>query len=188
MTIKKKWYQILAPEMFKYKVVGETPTADAKHLAGRTLEVNAMDVLENYSRFFVKLRFRIVSTENAKARTELIGHSVMNERIYRMVQRRGRRVDIVQDITTKDGIKLRVKSVFMLIRRVGTSIKNLTRAQAKELVEESLKDKTFEEIMSMILKGDLQKEIKKKVSKIYPTGNVEIRKTEVLEKVKAVAA
>lgn len=180
MTLKKQWYEIVAPEMFNSVVVGETPAADAKQLIGRMIEVSMVDIVQDFQRFFVKLRLRIVRVENGKAYTQLVGHRVIGERIYRMVQRRGRRVDVVQDITTKDGARLRIKTVFMLNRRVGTSLKDAARAAVRRFVGEFAPGQNFEDLMGMIIDGAVQRDIKKVASKIYPTGNAEIRATEVL--------
>ena len=104
-----------------------------------------------------------------------------------MVQRHGRRVDVVQDVTTKDGVKMRMKTVFMLIRRVGTSTKNAARSMAREEIDAIAKEKKFEELMDMIIKGEMQMHLKRFCSKVYPVGNMEVRKTEMFEEKKVAA-
>lgn len=181
MAVKKKWFEIVAPEQFGAAVVGETPAVDAKQLVGRTVDISLMEISRDYSNFYIKLLLQIDRIEGNKAFTKLVGHDTIRERIYRMVQRYARRVDVIQDITTKDGQKVRLKTVFVLIRRVGTSIKDSSRAEAKKLIEDMVKKKTLDELIQMIISGDIQKTIKKNISKIYPVGNVEIRKSKVME-------
>ena len=187
MAVKKIWYEVMAPEMFGGKQIGETLAADPKQLIGRTLNVSLMDISRNYSKFFVKLRIRIDSIDGNKASTKLVGHECMRERIYRMVQRHGRRVDAVQDVVTKDGAHVRVKTVFMLIKRVGGSTKNDTRKLAVDLIEEAAKKIKLEDFINSIIAGDLQHKLKKDCSKIYPVGSIEIHKTEIVDE-KTVAA
>jgi len=185
MAVRKTWYEIIAPKMFGSGVIGETLAADSRQLVGRMMDVSLIDISRNYSKFYVKVRLRIDSVEGGKAHTKLVGHDVMRERVYRMVQRHGRRVDAIQDVVTKDGARLRVKTVFMLIKRVGTSTKDATRRLAAELVEEAAKKSTFEGLMNAIIAGDLQHSMKKACSRLYPVGSLEIRRTELLEKVEA---
>jgi small subunit ribosomal protein S3Ae len=147
-----------------------------------------MELSRNYSQFYIKLNLKVDRVEGSKAFTIFMGHDIMRERVYRMVQRHGRRIDVVQDVTTKDGVKLRIKTVFMLIRRVGTSTKNSARFLAREAIDEIAKEKKFEDLMDMIIKGELQMQLKRHCSKVYPVGNMEIRKTEIMEEKKAVAA
>ena len=185
MAVKKTWYEIVAPEMFGGKPIGETLAADSRQLVGRKIDVSLMDISRNYSKFFVKVRLQIDKIDGNKAHTKLVGHDVLRERIYRMVQRHGRRVDAIQDVRTKDGVHIRVKTVFMLIKRVGSSTKNATRKMAHDMIEEAASKATFEEFINAIIEGNLQHKLKKDCSKVYPIGSIEIRRTELLEKVAA---
>ncbi len=184
MALKKQWYEIVAPKMFGERVVGETLAVEPKQLVGRTLQVNLMELVNDYSKFYIKIDLQIDSVQGQKAYTKMIGHDIMTEHIYRMVQRHGRRVDIIQDLTTKDDVRVRVKTVFVLLRRVGTSMKEATRKVGKEKVEEIVKDVTFEELVQMIIRGELAGEVRRACNKVYPVASIEIRKTEVLQEKK----
>ncbi len=180
MALKKQWYEIISPKAFGEKTLGETPAADPKSLIGRRIAVSLLELSRDYQKFYIKLLFQVDSVQGTKAHTRVVGHDIMRERIYRMVQRRVRRVDAIQDVTTKDGAKVRIKTVFVLIRRVGTSIKSATRKKAKEIIDASAKEKTLEELIQMMILGELQQTIRKECSKISPLGNIEIRKSEIV--------
>ncbi len=179
MALKKQWYEIVAPKMFGEKVVGETLAIDSKNLVGRKLQVNLMELERNHGRFFVKLNLLVESVEGSKAFTRLVGHEVMGERIYRMIQRRVRRVDTIQDVVTKDQKKVRVKTIFVLMRRVNTSTKDASRAKMRELVEAACAEMELEDLMKSVVAGKLQDKLRKECSKVYPIGDLEIRKTEI---------
>ncbi len=178
MAVKKQWYEIIAPEMFGGKAIAETLSSDPRKLVGRKLRVSLVEISRDYSKFYFKVILQIEKVEEHKALTKLIGHECLRERVYRMVQRHGRRVDVVQDVETKDGKKIRVKSVFMLIRRVGNSAKNSARKTAKDIIEDLAKKSTSEEFINAIIAGDIQHKLKKECNKVYPIGSVEVRKTE----------
>ena len=180
MALKKQWYEIISPKAFGEKVLGETLSSDPKNLIDRRMAVSLLELSRDYSRFYMKLIFQVDDVQGNKAHTKLVGHDIMRERIYRMVQRRVRRVDVIQDVRTKDDLKVRLKTVFVLIRRVGTSIKSATRQKAKEIIEAEVKEKTFEDIVRSIISGDLQQLVKKECSKISTIGNIEIRKSEII--------
>ena len=180
MAVKKQWYEIIAPKMFGAPVIAETLAADPKQLVGRTLYVSLPEISEDFAKFYVKLKLQVDAIEGTKANTKLVGHDVMRERIYRMVQRYIRRVDCIQDVTTKDGVKLRVKTLLILIKRVGTSRKDAVRVMCKKYVAEVASETDCEDLMFMIIKGELQQMVRRHCSKAYPVGNIEIRKTEVL--------
>lgn len=181
MALKKQWYEIIAPKLFGGKVIGETLAVEPKSLIGRMLEVSLLEVTRDYSKFYIKLRFRIDKVDGQKALTTFIGHDTMRERVYRMVQRYGRRVDVIEDITTKDGVSMRIKIVFVLLKRVGTSMKDATRKVAREKVVEIASNTNFEELINMIIKGDVAQQIKRACDKVYPIASIEVHKSEILE-------
>src|SRR3989338_1330779 len=178
--LKKQWYDIVAPEMFGSVVVGETPAADPAGLSGRVVEVSLMEISRDFQKFYIKLIFKVTSVDGNRALTKFVGHDCVYERISRMVQRHSRRVDIVQDVATKDGAKLRAKTIFILRKRVNNSIKSAARKVAKEMIEKAAAGSTLQELIESIIKGDLQLIVKKQCSRIYPVTNIEIRKTEML--------
>ncbi len=180
MALKKKWYEIISPKMFGEKKVGETLSVDPSSLIGRKLEVSMLELSDSYQKFYVKACFQIVHVEGDRALTKFVGHDIMRERLYRMVQRYGRRVDCMQNVVTKDGVGIRVKTVFMLIKRVGTSLKNSCRTYAAEVIDSIAKETNFEEFIRMVIDGDLQQQVRREVTKVYPVGGIEVRKTEVL--------
>ncbi len=184
MAAKKKWYEVYAPKLFGGKLIAETPSFDASKLIGRKIEANVMTLLKEYSRFFVKLFFKIDKVDDTKAYTKFTGFECMRERIYRMVQRRSRRVDLIHYVTTKDGKKLRVKIIFILIRRVNTSTKSASRAEMKKYIEDYAGKKNFEDFVIEAIKGVVQEKAKKACSKVYPIGDIEIRKVELIEEKK----
>jgi ribosomal protein S3AE len=163
-------------------------SSDPKSLVGRRIVVSLVELSKDFSKFYFKINFQVDKVDGNKAMTKLVGHECMRERVYRMVQRHGRRVDVVQDITTKDGVKIRVKTVFMLIKRVGKAKKDNSRKIAKDIVEKIVKESTFDELVSDIISGDLQHEIRKECNKVYPIGSIEIRKTEIAPEKKLAAA
>jgi small subunit ribosomal protein S3Ae len=184
MALKKQWYDIIAPKMFGEKVVGETLSVDPKYVLGRTVDVTLMDISKDYSKFYMKLNFQVERIEGQKAFTKFIGHDTMRERIFRMVQRRSRKIEAIIDTTTKDGVNIRLKSVFVLIRRVGTSVKNQTRAKAKEVLEKTANESTLEDLIKLILSGELAAQIRKECKKISPVGDSEIRQSQILKEKK----
>ena len=180
MAVKKTWYEIISPSMFGSVSIGETMAFEPKNLIGRKIKVNITELGKQYQKFFMKLIFKIDNIEGSKAHTNFVGHEVTTERIYRMVQRRVRRVDCIVDTKTSDNVKIRLKVILILVRRVGTSVKNDARAKAKESVERLVKDMTLEALVKSMIEDQLQKNIREECKKIYPVGQIEVRKSEVM--------
>jgi len=180
MALKKTWYEIVAPKMFDEAVIGHTLASDPKQLKNRKIKISLADINRSYSKFYMKMHFQIHDVKGTKALSKFTGHNCTTERMYRMVQRRTRRVDAVQKCTTKDDVKIRIKSILILVKRTSTSTKDSVRTKMKDVVENYVKQKSLEELMKDIINDELQKKIRSECKKIYPVGAVEIRSSEVL--------
>ena len=179
---KKKWFDILAPELFGNKVVGQTLSSDQSLLVGRTTRIGLTDLVSDISRFFIKLKFKIIRVDGSKCYTKFHALECTHERLYRMVQRRRKKIETIQDTQTKDGTRLRLKTVAVTTRNVNTSIKNRTRAFIREYMDKKVSSESLDGILMKIITAEIQKQIKSKCKKIYPIADIEIRKVEVLDK------
>ena len=127
----------------------------------------------------MKFFFRIKKVEGDKAFTEFDGSECMRDYVSRMVVRRVRRIDTVQDLVTKDGKKITVKGL-AVSRRIKSNIQKTIRVKVKEMIKAEVESSTFDEFIRGILSDELKNKILREGRKIYPIRNFEIRKTEVI--------
>jgi small subunit ribosomal protein S3Ae len=176
----KEWFSIVAPKYLNEKEIGKTITSDPKTLINRRIIVSAVDLTNDLSKYYLKVGLRINKIEGNKALTEFDSSECLRDYISRMVVRRVRRVDTVQDLITKDGKKIRVKGIAIIPRRVKSSIQKKVRAKIVELIKAEVENSTLEEFVKKIFSEEIKNKILKEVGKIYPLRNFEIRKTEIL--------
>jgi len=178
----KEWYVMIAPKMFKEKVIGETPVGDPKTLIGRRIDVHLIKLINDLSKYYIKFYFKVNDVKQNKAYTEFAGLECLTDYISRLIRYGIKRVDIIQDLTTKDGAKIRVKTIVITRKKmkksVETSLKEFVEDKIKKEVESSNLDGFIEKIINDTLKNSMVKE----GSKIYPIRTFEIRKIERLSK------
>ena len=184
MAVRKQWLKIMAPAQFGNKIIGETRASDPAQVVGRVLEVSLVELVNDLSKFYIKVKLRITDVEGDTCYTEIIGHDCMRERIYRLVQRRTTRLDAIRDIITKDGRPIRVKVVAILGRYATAKVKHAVRADIFSYID-SLSGLEFDRIMDMVFSGEMNREIKKIAGKHYPTYAVEVRRIHTLTERKA---
>ena len=176
----KEWYTIISPKMFGEKEIGKTFAGEPETLVGRKIYLSALDLTNNINKYYLKFSFKISKVDGNKTFTEFYGSECLQDYISRMVVRRVRRIDTVQDLTTKDGIKLRVKGIAVISRRakssIEVSISNRIKEVLKQEVEKTERDKLVEEILS----DELRMKVLTETRKIYPVRNFEIRKIETV--------
>lgn len=176
---KKQWIRILAPSYFNEKEIGETLVSEPEEALGRRLTISVVDLTEDYNKYYMKISFMINKVENSTAYTEFDGIECLADYISRMVLRRVTRIDVVQDLLTKDNVKLRVKSLVVVYRKVTRAIQKAIREKVEKMVENFVKNSTIEEFVKKVLNDEFKKKILSETRKIYPVRYFEFRKVEV---------
>ena len=175
----KAWYTILAPKEFGEVEIGETPASEAKEVVGRTVEVAANELAKGKGLNHVKLILEIENVAGTNAKTRIAGYEVVRSYIRSIVRRRRKRIDLVKDFTF-DKRKLRVKLIAMAIGKCYMKQEKDMRHAMEEVLDASVKGKTVEEFIASALNREIQDAIKEKTKKVFPIGNIEIRKIQFL--------
>jgi len=178
----KEWYNLIAPKLFKEKVIGETPAGEEKTLMGRVVEVHLINLIDDLSKYYMKLYFKVNDIKEKNAYTEFAGLECLRDYISRMIRYGIKRIDTVQDLVTEDKKKIRVKTIIITSKKIKknvvTTLKTFVEAELKKEVESNKLDKLIEEIIDDTIKRTVMNE----GDKIYPIRSFEIRKIETLNK------
>ena len=176
----KEWYTIVAPKIFGEKVIGQTPVGDPQSLKKRVITVSLINLVSDPSKYYLKFSFKVKEIKEKKALTEFHGFEVLRDYISRMIRHGILRIDNIHDITTKDGVKIRVKTITLTSRKAKKIIEINLRKFIHEKLEKEISDMNLHEFIKRILDDSLKKELINEGSKIYPIYNFEMRKVERL--------
>lgn len=185
---EKVWYQILAPDYFENKVIGETPASAPELLIGRTVEPTLYDLTGNFDQIHVKIRFKITEVVGQQAHTVFHGHEWSSDYLRGLVRRGTSRIDWIGPILTKDDYLMRISVIVFTTSRSKTSQEHAVRKEIEKVIRAHAKKHTFNELVQKVILGDLASEVFEKVKKIVPIRQCETRKSKVLkgpEEVKA---
>lgn len=184
MAIKKskskEWFTIVTPEYFDEKEIGRTMATDPNTIINRRIVVSLMELANNFSKYYMKFIFRITKINGNKAITEFDGSECLRDYISRMVLRRIRRVDTIQDLTTKDDVKIRVKGLAIVSSKTKTNVRDIIRNSIREMVKKEVESLTLEDFIKKIISDEFKNRVLQEARKIYPVRNFEIRKTEII--------
>jgi len=179
-TKSKAWYTIVSPEIFGSREMGKTTSADPSYLKGRKVVASAVEVTNNFNKYYMKFKFRINELQGDRAITEFDGSECMRDYISRMVIRYVRRIDSVQDLETRDGVRLRVKTIAIVSKKMKSSIVKIVRKRMQELMADELRKSTLGDFVERMIDDKSKARVLNEIRRIYPVRNFEIRKTEVL--------
>jgi len=176
----KRWFTVLASSAFGFAELGLIPANDEKSIIGRTMEVSFYDITKDISQLPIKLKFQIVKADGDAAYTQFKGFELTRDYIRSIVRRGTSRVDAIKDITTKDGVRLRVMTMAVTQNRVKTSQMKAIREVMFEIIDEKAKALNFDEFIQESVLGRIATEIQARAKKIYPIKKAEVRKIKVL--------
>jgi small subunit ribosomal protein S3Ae len=181
----KKWYEILAPSVFGEVKIGETPASDPASLKGRVVETTMKDLTGDFTKQHIKLKFQITEVRGDKAYTVFKGQSLSREYMRSQIRRKSTRVEGIVDVTTRDGHKLRVRSIALALGRLQTSQAKAIRKVMANIIIDTAGKEDLDSFIQDVVQGKISVNMYKAASKIYPLKRVEIRKIKVLESIAA---
>jgi len=176
----KEWYVLVAPKLFKEKEIGETPVGDAKTLIGRKIETYLINLIDDLSKYYLKFHFKVKEIEDNKAKTEFAGLECLRDYISRMIRYGIVRIDTIQDLTTSDKVKLRVKTITITSKKIRKNVEISLKRFVEEKIKKNVESTKLDDLIKKIITDDLKRNILNEGSKIYPVRTFEVRKVERL--------
>ncbi len=161
--------------------MGKTTANTPESLIGKTINLSAVELTNDINKYYLKLKFKINSVNGDKAFTQFYGSECLQDYISRMVLHRIRRIDSVQDLTTTDKVKLRVKGLTIVSKRVKSSITVKIREFVAGVMKKEVEESTLDEFLQKMLSNEIKNKILREGRRIYPIRNFEVRKTEIIQ-------
>ena len=185
---EKRWYTIMAPEMFDRAELGETPADEPEQVYDRTIQTTLGELQNDPSENNTKLTFQISDVGSDTAYTEFVQHELTRDYLRSLTRRGTSKVDAFITVLTTDDYRVQVQPVAYTTKSADHSQEHAIRKTMIELVEEAAEERTFEGLVDSIVEGRLSSAIYGEAKTIYPLRRVEIQKTRVEAKPEEVAA
>ncbi len=180
--LKKKFpVEFIAPEVFNSKSLGQSNVSDLNGTVGRTIKMNMMYVAENVKFQNARVTFKVIEVSSGKAKTQISKYEQIPYYLSRFVKKGSDLVELNVEHTSKDAIK--TLSKLFIVTRDNASELVLTeiRAKAKELVQKEVKSSNYEDLVSNVVYGKIQNNLRNELKKITPIKVFEFRKLEMLD-------
>ena len=174
--VKKKWVRInSSKQFFKGQEIGESYTADPQKVVGKVVKVNLMNLTGDPKKQSFNARFKVTKSEDTGAEADFIGYTMASSQVKRIVRRSTNKIEDSFVIKTKDNASVRIKPLMVTRNATNNSVLTAIRKKSKEFITERSKAVDYTALVSEILAGKLQKDLRMSLKKIYPTNVVEIR-------------
>jgi len=176
----KDWYFIVAPPYFGGTELGSVPADETSRLVGRVVDSTLYDLTNDFAHQYLKMYFQVSNIEGKTAHTVFKGHEYSRDYLRSLVRRRTTRIDIINNITTKDGYQLRLAVCAFTLSRIRTTQEHAIRAIMKRIVEEKSRELSFDQYVQEIVLGKIASDIYNEAKKVAPLRHVGIRKSKLV--------
>jgi len=175
----KSWYKVFAPEVLGKTYIGDTIANDPENVVGRVMQTTLGEIINDYARQNVKMKFRIANVAGDSAYTEFVGHEVARDYLRSMIKRRTSRIDCHVPITTKDGKRVDLTVTCFTLTRANLSQAHEIRSIISSMVSKMGSEADMNGIINGIVNGDFSREVFKAVKPVFPVRRVEIIKSKL---------
>lgn len=179
----KSWYSIIAPEAFDSKEIGQLVSSDEANLMNRKVKIGLGDMLGSFSQSasYTVLYFRVKEVKGKSAHAIFIGHELVPGYMRTLARRRRSIMNQVDDVTTRDGVQLRIKTICVSGLKVSEGVRADVRKAISATVQSLAKQTDFATLVQEMVFGKFSAKIFNSVKKIGPLKRVEVRKSELRE-------
>jgi small subunit ribosomal protein S3Ae len=175
----KSWYKVYAPDNLGKAYIGDTIANDPESVVGRIMQTTLGEIINDYARQNVKMKFRVANVTGDAAYTEFVGHELTRDYLRSLVKRRTSRIDCHVPVTTKDGKKVDLTVTCYTLTRANLSQTHAIRGLMAKKVQDMAKEGDFNALLNGIVTGEISKEIFKIVKPLFPVRRVEVIKSKV---------
>ena len=175
----KSWYKVYTPETLGKVYIGDTIANDPESVVGRIMQTTLGEIINDYGRQNVKMKFRVATVTGDAAYTEFVGHELTRDYLRSLVKRRTSRIDSHIPVMTKDGKKVDLTVTCYTLTRANLSQTHAIRGLIVQKVGGMAREVDFNALLNGIVTGELSKELFKAVKPLFPVRRVEIIKSRV---------
>lgn len=175
----KSWYKVYTPEVLGKTYIGDTIANDANSVVGRIMQTTLGEIINDYAKQNVKMKFRIATVAGDSAYTEFLGHELTRDYMRSMIKRRTSRIDCHVPVTTKDGKMMELTVTCFTLTRANLSQIHAIRGLIIGMVSKIGTESEMNAIINGIVNGEISREVFKEVKPLFPIRRVEVIKSKL---------
>ncbi len=176
----KDWFSVVAPQYFGATELGSVPADEASRLIGRVVDATLYDLTNDFAHQYLKMYFQVSDIDGKVARTIFKGHEYSRDYLRSLVRRKTTRIDMLQNVVTKDDYRVRLAVCAFTLTRIRTTQEQAIRGIMKGIVDEKAKTLTFDQFMQEVVLGKIASDIYNEAKKVAPMRHVGIRKSKLI--------
>jgi len=170
----------VSPSYFGGTELGAIPADDPSKVIGRVVESTLYELTNDFAHQYLKMYFQVSEVDGKTARTIFKGHEYSRDYLRSLVRRKTTRIDMIDNVTTKDEYQLRLAVCAFTLARVLTTQEQAIRAMMKRILQDKATKLTFDQFVQEVVLGKIASDIYNEAKKVAPLRHIGIRKSKLL--------
>ena len=159
-VLKKKWYPIVAPKLFRNVILGETLVYEPQQMIGKGVRQNLMNLINDVKRQNININFEVVNVENDKAFTNIVGYNMVQSSVKRMVRRNINKIDMSFICSTSDKKNIRIKPLIITRSATSGSVGSKIRKKTQDFLTKYISSISYDNFANDLISHKLQETLK----------------------------
>lgn len=172
---KKRWFKVLATELFGSGIIGETPAYEPEEVMGRTAAVSMMVLTGEMKKQNMIVTFVVNEVKDDKAMTYIKKFELSNSFTRRAMRKDRVKLDFALNYKNKDNKDVIIKPFILVRKAIGGTQLAILRRKIEEFLKAQVNNSTYDSLMKDVLSYKLQRDMKGALNKVYPLKTCEIR-------------
>ena len=171
---KKNWFSLLGPKLFGNNEMGEAYVSESKELIDKNvvLSLSALGKVRNNN---VSISMRITDVKDGKGVSEIIGYSLSNAYVKRVVRKNKTKITGSYKLKSKDNKDINVKAILVTRSKINSGVSRDLKKKLDEFILNEFSKSSFDKSIEGLVSHETQNNMKKLLSKVYPLSIAEIR-------------
>jgi small subunit ribosomal protein S3Ae len=171
---------VMSPPYFGNVELGAVPADQPEKLVGRVIDSTLYDITNDFAHQYLKMYFQITGVDGKTANTMFKGHEYSRDYLRSLVRRRTTKVDGLFNVTTKDGLNIRIAVSAFTLSRIKTSQEKILRSIMDKIMREKAASLTLDQLAQEIVLGKIASDVYNQAKRIAPLRHVGIRASKVV--------
>ena len=177
--VKRKFpIEILSPENFNRKVLGNTEVINTANLLGKKIKMNLMYLTDKIRNQNITLTFKIDKVESDKATTKVVKYEQVSYYLSRNLKKGCSLIEDSFEVKSKDNVSFKIKPFVVTRNYISLLVKRNLRKEVQKLILEYVSEVDSKTLFQDIVSEKLQISVKSEIKKITQIKTFEFKKLE----------
>ena len=167
-NMKKEWYPIVAPKLFRNAVLGETAVYDPEHMIGKNVTTNLMSLTNEAKKQNIKVKFEVGKVHEGKAQADMVGYQMVNASVKRLVRRNIDKIELSFTCKTADEKTVRLKPLIITRTQTNGLVGTKIRKEAQAFLKQYVSKIKYENMTNDLVYNKMQEALKAHLKKVHP--------------------